>query len=166
MDFLRELSAKTFIRITISFCLMLTLAISVVGCSNESVGVKTLPEEEPEAVVKAFYGHIAEGGPMAIGESFKMIDAEKSKLTENRFRVIAKRYPPGFKIDIIESEIKGTHAEVVIEYKMASMFGGEFTSSTAIPLNVDETSNTWKIDFTGESDDQDIATIRKDCDAC
>ena len=161
MGFLRELSPKTFIRIAISCSLILTLAISAVGCSSESTGLKTTPKEKPEVVVEMFYKYISEGGPMALGESFKMINAEKSELTQDRFRVIAGRYPPGFKVDIIGSEINGTHAEVAIEYKTASMFGGEFTSSTSILLDVDETSNTWKIDFTGESDDQDLTTIKK-----
>lgn len=137
----------------------------ITGCSSEGIGMKTLPEEGPETVVKRFYDYISEAkvteGTIPIREAYKLTMADRSQLSEARFIEIIKQYPPGFKVDIVSSEIKGTHAEVTIEYKMASIFGGEYTAHTVIPLEVDKTTNTWKIDFTGESEEDDKGILEK-----
>ncbi len=69
----------------------------------------------------------------------------------NQFLEIIKSYPPKFKVDIGKAEIKGTQALVAISYKLPSSFGGEYTVNEVLPLNIDPATNTWKIDFTGDS---------------
>ena len=58
-----------------------------------------------------------------------------------------------------EAEINGVRAMVGINYKMASSFGGHYTVSEVIPLNLDKGTNTWKIDFTGETYGDDRETL-------
>jgi len=54
-------------------------------------------------------------------------------------------------VDVGKAEIKGTQALVAISYKLPSSFGGEYTVQEVLPLNIDPATNTWKIDFTGDS---------------
>lgn len=146
-----------------SFILFLFI-LFIAGCSSESLSTKTLPEEGPETVVKRFYDYISEAkvteGTLPVREAFKLTGSDNSPLGEARFLEIIKQYPPGFKVDVVKSEINGTHATVTIEYRMASIFGGEYPVRTAIPLYIDKATNTWKIDFTGESDDEDKGALK------
>jgi hypothetical protein len=41
------------------------------------------------------------------------------------------------------------------------MFGNSYTVSNVIALNVDDATNTWKVDFTGETDSQDLAAVKE-----
>jgi len=34
---------------------------------------------------------------------------------------------------------------------MPSSFGGDYTVQEVLPLNIDPVTNTWKVDFTGDS---------------
>lgn len=135
-------------------CLLLVLAFAMTGCSRMG-GSSSLPEDGPEIVVKRFYELISaakmEGGSTTASEAYKLVDTKVSNLTVNQFLEIIKRYPEKFAVDVGKAEIKGTQALVSISYKMPSSFGGEYTVQEIVPLNVDPVSNTWMIDFTGDS---------------
>jgi len=131
---------------------LLALAIVMAGCSSEDTAV--LPETGPEVVAKQFYEFISESklrGMTPAKEAFKLIDSEKANLEIHQFLQIIKRYPPGFMVDVGKAEIKGTQAVVAISFKMPSSFGGIYTVEGKLPLNVDKTTHTWKIDFTGDT---------------
>ncbi len=130
------------------FVTMLFVAVVLAGCGESGVGSKAT--ESPESVIKRFYAYIAEGGPTAIGEAYKMVD-ERCRLSKERFESIVRNYPPDFNVNVVGSNIEDDHADVSIEYQMASMFGGTYTVKTAIPLRFDRKTNSWKVDFTGES---------------
>jgi hypothetical protein len=134
--------------------ILLVLAIAIAGCSRLG-GTSSLPEEGPEAVTKRFYELISaskiEGGTTPASEAYKMINSEASNLNVNQFLEIVKNYPPEFTVNVGKAEIKGTQALVAISYKMPSSFGGEYTVQEVLPLNIDPATNTWKIDFTGDS---------------
>lgn len=131
--------------------MLLVLAIAVTGCGRDT----ELPEEGPEAVTKRFYELISaaklEGGSTTASEAFKMVDTKISNMNVNQFLEVIKRYPEKFGVDVGKVEIKGTQALVAISYKMPSSFGGEYTVHEVLPLNVDSATNTWKIDFTGDT---------------
>ncbi len=124
-----------------------------------------LPDNKAEAVVEKFYEYISEarlrGGTRLIREAYKLIDSEQSKLSEAKFIEIVQKYPSGFRIEVVDAEVVERHADVTVEYKVPSMFGEGFTVRNVIPLNVDEATNTWKVDFTGETDSQDLAAIKE-----
>ena len=119
-----------------------------VGCEKEP------PAEPPEAVVKSFYRNIAEGGPTALDEAYKLIH-EGSRVSKSRFVQVVKKYPEGFYFNVIGSETNGEKALVDIEYRMSSLFGGEYKIKNGVALLLDEKTNTWKVDFTGESHNDD-----------
>ena len=132
--------------------ILLVLAIALTGCSGSG---DTQPDEDPEAVTKRFYELISaakmEGGTTTASEAYKMVDTKVSNLNVNQFLEIIKRYPEKFAVDVGKADIKGTQALVSISYKLPSSFGGEYTVHEVLPLNVDPTTHTWKIDFTGDS---------------
>ncbi|MEO5348773.1 MAG: hypothetical protein H7836_03910 [Magnetococcus sp. YQC-3] len=134
------------------------------GCGGPSG--QSLPAEEPAAVAKQFYDYISDasvqGGSLPLKEAHKMVSVQ-SRVDEAKFVDIAKKYPPGFRVDItgtsVEKEAK--RAAVTISYRMPSLFGNGYTVSDTLFLVVDAGSNTWKVDFTGESDAQDVETMKK-----
>jgi len=132
--------------------LYLALAIAIAGCGR--FGTHT-PEEGPEAVTKRFYELISaskvEGGTTPASEAFKLINSEAANLNIHQFLEIIKNYPPEFKVEVGKSEIKGSQALVAISYNVPSSFGGFFTVKQIQPLNFDPATNTWKIDFTGDT---------------
>lgn len=132
--------------------ILLVLAIAIAGCGRDT---SALPEDGPETVTKRFYELISaaklEGGTTTASEAYKMVDTKISNLNVNQFLEIIKRYPEKFAVDVGKTEIKGTQALVAISYKMPSSFGGEYTVQEVLPLNIDPATNTWKIDFTGDT---------------
>jgi len=126
---------------------------------------KPLPEQGPEVVVEKFYEYISEskirGGSLLIREAFKLTSGDQNRYGQAKFLEVINRYPAGFKTTIIKTDIQGVHAEVAIEYEMATMFGDAYSVNSVIPLIVDEETNTWKIDFRGDTDDQDLEKIEK-----
>lgn len=132
------------------------------GCGQTGVS-STAPSEGPEVVLKRFYGYIEEaklkGGASPAREAFKLIDAEHSQLIVEQFLEVVKKYPPGFHAEVDEAEINGGQATVAISYKMASSFGGSYTVNEVIPLILDKKTNSWKVDFTGETDGMDKETV-------
>jgi len=131
---------------------LIVLAIAIAGCGR---GTSALPEEGPEAVTKRFYELISaaklEGGTTTASEAYKMVDTKVSNLNVNQFLEVIKRYPEKFAVDVGKAEIKGAQALVAISYKMPSSFGGEYTVQEILPLNIDPTTHSWKIDFTGDT---------------
>lgn len=133
--------------------ILLVLAIALTGCDLGDTSA--LPEDGPEVVTKRFYELISaakmEGGTTTASEAYKLVDTRVSNLTVNQFLEIIKRYPEKFAVDIGKAEIKGNQALVQISYKLPSSFGGDYTVQEVLPLNVDPVTNTWKVDFTGDS---------------
>lgn len=133
--------------------ILLVITIAIAGCSR--LGGSGLPEDGPETVTKRFYELISaakmEGGSTTASEAYKMVDTRTSNMNVNQFLEIIKRYPEKFAVDVGKTEIKGKQALVSISYKMPSSFGGEYTIQEVVPLNIDPVTNTWKIDFTGDS---------------
>ena len=131
--------------------ILLVLAIALAGCDLGD----TQPDEGPEAVAKRFYELISaakmEGGSTTASEAYKLVDTRISNLNVNQFLEVIKRYPEKFVVDIGKTELKGTQALVAISYKMPSSFGGEYTVQEVVPLNIDPATNTWKVDFTGDT---------------
>jgi hypothetical protein len=142
------------LNIKIAFIGSILFAISMMmaGCSNQT---STLPEKGPEVVAKQFYDYISEakikGGASPAKEAFKLINSEGANLNVHQFLEIIKSYPPGFMVEIGTVKINGTQAVVDITYKMPSSFGGSYDVKGAVPLNLDKASNSWIIDFTGDS---------------
>jgi len=146
--------------------ILLAFTIAIAGCS----GTGDLPEEGPETVAKRFYDLISaarmEGGATTASEAYKLVDTKASNLHVNQFLEIIKRYPEKFTVDVGNAEIKGNQALVAISYKLPSSFGGEYTVQEVLPLNIDPATNTWKVDFTGDSygmqKDEAIAASRSE----
>ncbi len=144
-------------------------ALLIVGASVAAINFgnqeKPLPEQSAPSVVENFYEYISEarirGGSLLITEAYKLTSGDGSRTDRALFLGIINRYPPGFKAEIIESKVRGRHAIVTIEYQMPSSFGGIYTMRNPVHLNVDEDSNSWTIDFRGDTDDQDRETIAK-----
>jgi hypothetical protein len=132
---------------------LVVISVLLAGCEQDSAA--GIPTEGPEVIVKRFYGYISEakikGGGSPAREAFKLISADRSRLVVEQFLEVIKKYPPGFSVEVGKVEIDGTHAVVDISYKMPSMFGSGYTMNEVIPLNVDTATNTWKVDFTGET---------------
>lgn len=114
-----------------------------------------MPDDGPETVAKRFYELISaakmEGGTTTASEAYKLVDTKTSNLNVNQFLEIIKRYPEKFTVNVGKAEIKGNQALVAISYKLPSSFGGEFTVQEVLPLNVDPVTNTWRVDFTGDT---------------
>lgn len=129
---------------------LIVLFAGLAGCGG--VGQ---PEERPEAVTKRFYDLISaskvEGGTTPASEAYKLTTGQASNLNLNQFLEIIKNYPPGFQVKVGTAEIKGKHALVAISFKMPSSFGGGYEVKQELPLNLDPATNSWKIDFTGDT---------------
>lgn len=123
-----------------------------------------LPDERVEAVVEKFYEQISQarlrGGTLLLREAYKLVDSKRSRVSEARFVDVVQKYPPGFTVTVVKAEVVEQHADVTIEYRVASMFGEGFKVRNVIALNVDEATNTWKVDFTGETDSQDLDAVK------
>lgn len=139
--------SKSFYSLILFIC-----ALAIAGCGRTG---SNLPGDGPETVAKRFYELISaakmEGGTTTASEAYKLVDTKASNLTVHQFLEIIKRYPEKFAVDVGKAEIKGTQALVAISYKMPSSFGGEYTVQEVLPLNVDPATNTWKVDFTGDT---------------
>ncbi len=132
---------------------LLVISVIAVGCQQERAA--GIPAEGPEVIVQRFYEYISEakikGGGLPAREAFKLISADRSRLVVEQFLEVIKKYPPGFSVEVGNVETNGTQAFVDISYKMPSMFGNGYTMNEIVPLNVDTATNTWKVDFTGET---------------
>jgi hypothetical protein len=126
---------------------------------------KPLPEETAVSVVEKFYEYISEakirGGSLLINEAYKLTGGAETRTGRALFLGVVNRYPPGFKADVVEDKIVDRHAVVTIEFLMPSSFGNAYRMRTQVHLNVDENSNRWKLDFRGDTDDQDRKSILK-----
>jgi hypothetical protein len=142
--------------------LVLVLGLGFAGCAQA-------PAEGPEEVAQRFYELIsaakAEGGPTPAMEAYKLIDTRHGNLGQHQFLEIVKRYPPEFKASVGAAEVKGTQALVAISFPMPSSFGGSYEVKQLLALNLDPQTNTWKVDFTGDtygaSKDDLAATARE-----
>jgi hypothetical protein len=127
------------------------VVLLLTGCSR---GTLNLPVEGPEVVAARFYEYISEaklrGGAAPVREAFKLISSETSKLNQPQFVEIVKRYPPGFRVELIGTEIVSNKALVSIVYKLPSDFG-DYSVNGEVALDLDPVTNSWKIDFTGEN---------------
>ncbi|MHA1165993.1 MAG: hypothetical protein ACTSP0_10505 [Alphaproteobacteria bacterium] len=144
-------------------------ALMLAGASFAAINFgnkeKLLPAESAEAVVEKFYEYVStakiRGGSLLINEAYKLTSGGQTRTDRALFLGIVNRYPPGFKVETLESRIAERHAVVTIEYQLPSSFGSAYAMRTDIHLNVDEETNSWKLDFRGDTDDQDRETIVK-----
>lgn len=161
MIFARGSRRRVYFTGAVAAASLLLVAATVVGIYEQD---GPLPEESAGSVVEKFYEQISQakvrGGTLLIREAFKLVDAKRSALSEARFVQVVQQYPPGFRVSVVNTEIVERHADVTIEYEVSSMFGDSFTVLNVVPLNVDEATNSWKIDFTGETDSQDLAAVK------
>ncbi|MEE9614302.1 MAG: hypothetical protein V3W31_05020 [Thermodesulfobacteriota bacterium] len=132
------------------FPILLIAALSVVSCGKGGVE----PTETPEEVVARFYAYVEEGGTTTLGEAYRLISKKHYEMHEDIFKNMVKEYPKGMDVKIIGSTVEDGVAVVTIEYRVASMFNDYFITQTDINLEMDEESNSWKIDFTGETYDE------------
>jgi len=127
----------------------LALSASLAACGAGE------PAESPEVVTKRFYDLIsaskAEGGTTPASEAYKLTTGPQVNLHPNQFVEIVKNYPPDFKVEVGKAEVKGNQALVAISFKMPSSFGGDYEVKQQQPLVLDKASNTWKVDFTGDT---------------
>lgn len=156
----RLLGGKLRTSALVSAALVLIVTSVIVGYESD----KPLPSEPADAVAEKFFEFISQakirGGSLVIREAYKLIDSERSRMSEARFIEIVQNYPSGFSVEIVGTEIVERRAKVTFEYRVASMFGEGFTISNAIALNIDDATNTWKVDFTGETDAQDPTALK------
>ncbi len=126
---------------------------------------KPQPAISAATVVEKFYEYISEakirGGSMLINEAYKLTDGAQSRTDQALFRQVVSKYPSGFKVDIVDSTVSKNHAVVMIEYLIPSSFGDAIAIRSPVHLNVDAKSNTWKVDFRGDTDDQSREKIAK-----
>lgn len=166
MDKSQKSPLKPRFRRGLSALVLLGAVVGIGGWASWQTGEKPLPEQSPEAVVEKFYEYISEskirGGTLLIREAFKLTSGGQSRYDQAKFLEVINRYPSGFNATITKANIQERRAEVAIEYKMASSFGGAYMVNSVIALIVDEKTNTWKIDFRGDTDDQDISKIRNE----
>ena len=147
---------------------LLCASLTLTGC--DQVASTSTPVEGPKIIVERFYAYISEaklkgGGSSPAREAFKLISAEHSRLRLQQFLEVIKTYPPGFRVDIGEVKISGSQALASISYQMPSMFSNAYTMTTEVPLTIDQTTNTWKVDFTGETDGMDKDAALKTANA-
>lgn len=142
------LSSIGFVRKIARIAICAVIAIAVLsGCGKRT----NQPAESPEDVVKKFYAYVKEGGPTTLGEAHKLCSTKYYKLPEDRFRDIVSKYSKDMKVNVIDSKIMKDKAVVKIECRVPSAFGGDFVQESDVHLDLDEKTNSWKIDFTGET---------------
>lgn len=128
-----------------------------------------LPQQSPKVVVEKFYEYISEakirGGSMLIREAYKLTTGKQTRYGQAKFLEVINRYPAGFNATIIDSNIQDGIARVTIEQEMGSSFGSSYKVKSVIPLLVDAETNVWKIDFRGDTDEQDLAKIKQGYEA-
>lgn len=147
----KRVAMKTMRKLTFLIIAIMFAAISLLesGCNSGSMTSK--PKESPEEVVKKFYAYVQEGGTTTLGEAYKLCSSKYYKLPEDRFKDIVSKYSKDMKVNIIGSKIAKDKAVVKIECKVPSSFGGDFIQESDVNLDLDEKTNSWKIDFTGET---------------
>jgi hypothetical protein len=162
MKYLTGILNKTHSKAGMTGIMLILVGVTITGCEQSTGSIA--PTQAADVVVERFYDYISEakltGGSTPLREAYKLISSKNSRLSQAKFVEIASKYPPGFKADIGKTEIDGTQAMVTIAYKMPSAFSA-YTVTTDISLNLDEATNTWKIDFTGENDGQEKVVANK-----
>lgn len=150
----------------IVYVIVVGVSTLLAGCGDTQAS-KQMPATEPQTQVVKFYDYISEagirGGTLPLKEAYKLVSTA-SNMSQQRFMGIVKNYPTGFKVDIVGVKImeKQRQAVVSISYQLASQFqAAGYVVKTDVPMVVDEESQTWKIDFTGESDDQDPVALKQ-----
>ena len=169
MDNTQKRPLKSVVRGLIAV-LALSGAVLVVAAWGDVAGWgnsdNPLPEQSPEVVVEKFYEYISEskirGGTMLVREAFKLTSGDQSRYGQAKFLEVINNYPAGFQATIMKTDIQEQHANVTIEYEMASSFGGTYKVNAIIPLIVDQETHTWKIDFRGDTDDQNLDKLKKE----
>ena len=137
--------------------LVLFLIVLSIGCSRSSAQ----PKETPDMVVNKYYGFISTGGMRALSEAYRLTTAKENRLTEDRFKDIVRRYPEGMKIKILATDVqKNNIAKVTCEMSMPSSFG-EHVTENYVYLKLDKETNSWKIDFTGELQEDKVQPEEK-----
>ncbi len=131
----------------------LIIIVLLIGCSSFQ---QKFPEETPEKVVDRFFKLLGEGGPSSLAEARKMVSDRYYLPTEDNFKKWVDQYPASTKIKNLQSKIVKDKrdekiAQVTLEYTVPSDFGGTYTAKSSMNLILDNKTNSWKIDFTGET---------------
>lgn len=134
------------------FALLAVLFLTASGCEK-----KVRPAEGPEEVVEKFYAYIQEGGSTTLSEAFRLVDEKLCNLSEAQFKDTVTKYPKDMDVKILGSTIDDEKdiATVSVECSIPSSFGGSVTTRSDLNLKLDKEQNRWKIDFTGETSDED-----------
>ena len=126
------------------------------GCSSGKKPV--LPQETPQQVVEKFFSYLKSGGKRTLEEAQRLTNTEDSVVNSETFRRWTEMYDPNTEITVVESKVLekpteagNTVAEVQLEFKVPSSFGGFMTSRSLMHLILDKKTNTWKIDFLAET---------------
>ncbi len=148
--------------INVGFFFIFILGLLFTGCAQDSSAEG--PVEGPEIVIERFYSYISEakikgGGSSPAREAFKLISDNRSHYRIEQFLEVIKKYPPGFKVEVGEVKINQDRAVASISYMIPSMFEEGYKMTAEIPLTVDQATNTWKVDFTGETDSMDRESV-------
>lgn len=135
------------------FVLLAVIVLAASGCSEK----KVRPAEGPEEVVKKFYSYVMEGGSTTLSEAFRMVDEKLCNLSEEQFKDTVTKYPQDMEIKVVGSTIDDDKeiATVSVECSIPSSFGGSVTTRSDLNLKLDKEQKRWKIDFTGETSDED-----------
>ncbi len=135
--------------------LMVVVGFATINYSDKEMAQ---PTESAATVVENFYELISEakirGGTSLISEAYKLTDGPQTQTAHAMFLEVVNRYPSGFRVDVVDSVVEGDHAIVTIEYRLPTSFGDVISISTPVHLNVEAETNTWKVDFRGDTDDQ------------
>ena len=131
----------------------LIIIVLLIGCSSSQ---QKLPEETPEKVVERFFKLLGEGGASSLAEARKMVSDKYYHPTEDNFKKWVDQYQSSTEIRNLQSKIIKDKrdekiAQVTLEYSVPSDFGGTYTAKSSVNLILDNKSNSWKIDFTGET---------------
>ena len=131
----------------------LIIIVLLIACSSSQ---QKLPEETPEKVVERFFKLLGDGGPSSLTEARKMVSDKYYHPTEDNFKKWVDQYQSSTEIRNLQSKIIKDKrdekiAQVTLEYSVPSDFGGSYTAKSTVNLILDSKTNSWKVDFTGET---------------
>lgn len=149
-------------RYAVSICMAVFIAaLAISGCTSKEEKVQ-FPETSPEEVVLRFYELLAAGGKLTTKEAQSMVSTHYMEFDPNDFRKWTRDFNSECKIKIIDTVLPtGPNengmwvAEVNMEVMTPSSFGDYFTTHSKMHLILDRASHEWKIDFMGDTIDED-----------
>ncbi|MBF0170078.1 MAG: hypothetical protein HQK87_03140 [Nitrospinae bacterium] len=139
---------------------LIVAALLVAGCDKK--GSVSFPDTPPDKVVMTFFGLLAEGGKLTNKEALTMISERNGSISPDNFRRWTENYSKDTKIEITKTTLPASPddhgdwiARVEMQVKTPSIFGGEYATTSAMHLILDEKLKQWKIDFLAETLEED-----------